>query len=558
MASQLVEPITALRNPPTAVAAMPTVPEVPAARPVGYMPVVRTAAPVPAPQGAEICSLRLQREANAVALSPDGRRAVVGFQDHTLQIWDLDARLLLHVLRGHKYWVNDVDYSRDGTWIASASADKSIKVWQASTGACKATLQGHLLSVSAVAFAGDRRRLASGSWDKTVCIWDTEETSPVQTLTGHTDWVHSVAWSPGGHHVASASSDHSVRVWDVFAGTVDCVLVGHLQTVSSVSFAANGVYLASGSLDGTVRVWNLKEGALAARLTQDTDGSSVHSVTFSAEGEMIVVACADRSIKVWSLSTSEQLTSLNGHEDPVQCVATTSDGRAVSCSHDKTMRVWRLPRPVAILTKAPPALVPRVAMLSPGRGAVTRLSPRMQDLQAQLKESERRNQQLKAHLSEAQSEASRGDLSRSEVSRLQSGPRAVINSAACLSLWQSRPTASTLHHWRSRSEDPVPSEAAACRRGRQLQLRRRLRDARRGILAARRFSEEDVCCSTHGGRYRSSTAMLEHAAHDNGRFRCAHHRCKGKAYPCDQLPSRLCNVRGLRGRFAARNSKNDQ
>lgn len=421
MASQLVEPITALRNPPTAVAAMPTVPEVPAARPVGYMPVVRTAAPVPAPQGAEICSLRLQREANAVALSPDGRRAVVGFQDHTLQIWDLDARLLLHVLRGHKYWVNDVDYSRDGTWIASASADKSIKVWQASTGACKATLQGHLLSVSAVAFAGDRRRLASGSWDKTVCIWDTEETSPVQTLTGHTDWVHSVAWSPGGHHVASASSDHSVRVWDVFAGTVDCVLVGHLQTVSSVSFAANGVYLASGSLDGTVRVWNLKEGALAARLTQDTDGSSVHSVTFSAEGEMIVVACADRSIKVWSLSTSEQLTSLNGHEDPVQCVATTSDGRAVSCSHDKTMRVWRLPRPVAILTKAPPALVPRVAMLSPGRGAVTRLSPRMQDLQAQLKESERRNQQLKAHLSEAQSEASRGDLSRSEVSRLQSG-----------------------------------------------------------------------------------------------------------------------------------------
>lgn len=150
---------------------------------------------------------------------------------------------------------------------------------------------------------------------------------------------------------------------------------------------------------------------------------------------MIVVACADRSIKVWSLSTSEQLTSLNGHEDPVQCVATTSDGRAVSCSHDKTMRVWRLPRPVAILTKAPPALVPRVAMLSPGRGAVTRLSPRMQDLQAQLKESERRNQQLKAHLSEAQSEASRGDLSRSEVSRLQSGLKILsrVRSAASAS-----------------------------------------------------------------------------------------------------------------------------
>jgi len=371
---------------------------------VGYMPTVRMQAPAPAVQGPELRTLSLQREANAVALSPDGRRAAVGFQDHSLQLWDLEAGLLLHVLRGHKYWVNDVDYSRDGSLIASASADKTIKVWHASTATCKVTLQGHLLSVSAVAFAGDRRRLASGSWDKTVCIWDIEEASCVQTLTGHTDWVHSVAWAPGGHQVASASSDHSIRIWDVVTGAADSVLVGHLQTVSCVSFSANGIFLASGSLDGTVRVWNLREGALAARLTQETDGSSVHAVTFSPDGELLIVGCADRSVKVWNLCTSELIQSLCGHEDAVQSVAASADGRAVSCSHDKTLRVWRLPRPRVVVKQAAVSSAP---LRSTCPTPPLRLAPRMQDLQEQLLSSQRRNKQLREQLSQAQSEVTR-------------------------------------------------------------------------------------------------------------------------------------------------------
>eukprot|EP00435_Cladocopium_sp_Y103_P017810 s3339_g4.t1 len=83
------------------------------------------------------------------------------------------------------------------------------------------------------------------------------------------------------------------------------------------------------------------EGALVARLQQEEE-SSVHAVAFSPDGQYIVVGCGDKSVKVWSLT--EQLQSFSGHEDTVQSVAVTTDGRAVSCSHDKTLRVWRLPR----------------------------------------------------------------------------------------------------------------------------------------------------------------------------------------------------------------------
>ncbi|CAE8743180.1 unnamed protein product [Polarella glacialis] len=281
----------------------------------------------------------------------------------------------------------------DGAWIASASADKTVKVWRAADGRCLATLSGHLLSVSSVAFSSDARRIASGSWDKTVCIWDVEQGRAVLTLTGHADWVHSVAWAPGSHQVASASSDHSVRVWSTISGVVEQVLVGHLQTVSSVSFARSGVFLASGSLDGTVRVWNLQEGTLAARLEQD---SSVHSVAFSPDSEHIVVGCRESLVKVWSFRNGEQEAQLSGHEESVQCVATSLDGSvAASCSHDKTLRVWRLPKrqtqKVSAMQRTPLGGLRQV--ISP--------EPSLQELQEQLKRSDEVNQHLRKQLLQA-------------------------------------------------------------------------------------------------------------------------------------------------------------
>ena len=391
--------VQSMRPPSLQVAALPTVPDV-ASPQIRYM---RPVSPCQGP-GKELCVLRLQREANAVALAPDGRRAAVGLQDHSLQIWDLEARLLLHVLRGHKYWVNDVTFSRDGALLASASADKSIKVWQHSTATCKVTLQGHMLSVSAVAFSGDRRRLASGSWDKTVCVWDVETASCVQKLSGHTDWVHSVSWAPGGHHVASASSDHSVRVWDILSGSVQSVLVGHLQTVTCVVYSSSGAYLASGSLDGTVRVWNLQEGSLVARLQQEQE-SSVHTVAFSPDGQYIVVGCGDKSVKVWSFF--EQLQSFSGHEDTVQSVAATADGRAVSCSHDKTLRVWRLPRQPFRISQVPVVSAP-VYMAPPVPRSATSLSrgqgDRMEEFQERLKNAQALHKQMRDQLENDQLE----------------------------------------------------------------------------------------------------------------------------------------------------------
>src|SRR5262249_20426519 len=51
---------------------------------------------------------------NAVAVTPDGTRAVSASEDNTLKVWDLASGSLLHDLKGHANWVNAVAVTPDG------------------------------------------------------------------------------------------------------------------------------------------------------------------------------------------------------------------------------------------------------------------------------------------------------------------------------------------------------------------------------------------------------------------------------------------------------------
>eukprot|EP00927_Polykrikos_kofoidii_P072693 TRINITY_DN68787_c0_g1_i1.p1 TRINITY_DN68787_c0_g1~~TRINITY_DN68787_c0_g1_i1.p1 ORF type:complete len:663 (-),score=80.02 TRINITY_DN68787_c0_g1_i1:72-1991(-) len=347
--------------------------------------------------------LRIGKEANSVAVSPDGKRFVVGLQDHTLQLWDMEVQSCIKVLRGHRYWVTQVSYSLDGVHIASASADKTVRVWSAVNGKCEALMSGHMLSVAAVSFSDDATRLAAGSWDKTVSVWEVENGGRLlMTMNGHTDWVHSVAWAPGGRQLASASSDHSVRLWSTITGIVEQVLVGHLQTVTSVHFARNGIFLASGSLDRTVRVWNVQEGTLSSRLQQEGDEGSVHSVAFGVDSERIVIGCSDKSVKVWNFRTGEQEGRYLGHDEAALSVCFFPDGaRFVSCSHDKTARVWRMPLG---RTQSPASSSPSPTCRGGQAVAKHSVAGSFQELHDRLRISDEMNQQLRQQLTEAQSQ----------------------------------------------------------------------------------------------------------------------------------------------------------
>ncbi|MDT9178410.1 MAG: WD40 repeat domain-containing protein, partial [Limnospira sp. PMC 1238.20] len=82
------------------------------------------------------------RGVNAVAIAPDGFRAVSASMDKTLKLWDLERATELATLTGHSRGVNAVAIAPDGKRAVSASDDKTLKLWDLETGEVLATFTG--------------------------------------------------------------------------------------------------------------------------------------------------------------------------------------------------------------------------------------------------------------------------------------------------------------------------------------------------------------------------------------------------------------------------------
>ena len=277
----------------------------------------------------------------AVAVTPDGKRAVSGSRDNTLKVWDLASGQEIQTLSGHKDQVWAVALTPDGKRAVSGSADNTLKVWDLESGQELQTLSGHKNPVRAVALTPDGKHAVSGSTDNTLKVWDLESGQEIQTLSGHGHWVRAVAVTPDGQRAVSGSNDDTLKVWDLESGKELQTLSGHGDRVFAVALTPDGRRAVSGSSDNTLRVWDLKSGQEIQTLSGH--GHWVRAVAVTPDGQRAVSGSNDDTLKVWDLESGKELQTLSGHRGTVLAVALTPDGRrAVSGSSDNTLRVWDL------------------------------------------------------------------------------------------------------------------------------------------------------------------------------------------------------------------------
>jgi WD40 repeat protein len=278
---------------------------------------------------------------NAVAVTPDGRRAVSASWDNSLKLWDLESGRALRTLEGHAGAVNCVALTNDGRRAVSGSSDNTLKVWDLESGRALTTLEGHSAGVRGVALTPDGSCAVSASDDRTLKVWDLERASALRTLEGHSGPVNAVAVTPDGRLAISASEDTTLKVWDLDIGRTINTLKGHDQFLNSVAVSPDGRRVVSASDDRTLKVWDLGTGSALRTLKGHL--FEANSAALTPDGQRVVSASSDGTLKIWDMETGRELSALEGHSDRVNGVAVTPDGRrAVSASWDQTLKVWDL------------------------------------------------------------------------------------------------------------------------------------------------------------------------------------------------------------------------
>jgi len=278
----------------------------------------------------------------SVAFSPDGKYAVSGGLDGTIQLWDLSSGRTIRILNSGQYAVDSVAFSPDGRYIASGGGDDSIRLWDVETGREIKKLSGHTNSVPSVAFSPDGRYIVSASEDKTIKLWETSTGREIRTFAGHTHEVSSVAFSPDGKYIVSASRDKTIKLWETSTGREIRTFAGHSDWVRSVAFSPDGRYVVSGSSDHTVRFWDTSTGRALQIFNIGPQLAVIQSVAFSRDGKYVFAAIEGwgegENLRAWEVETGKQTKIFKNVSDiRFYSIAVSPDGRSLLTACRDTM-----------------------------------------------------------------------------------------------------------------------------------------------------------------------------------------------------------------------------
>lgn len=269
----------------------------------------------------------------ALAISPEGTRAVSGSFDTSAIRWSLARNVAEQVLRFHDGAVNAVAYLKDGR-IVTAGADAHIAIWSAGKQAPDAVLDGHSAPIAGLAVSPDGQWLASASWDHSVRLWPLAG-GPPRVLEGNAQNVNGVAFSADGKDVVSAGYDATVRIWRLAGGGVS---IRNMPTpLNTVAVAADGEIVAAGA-DG--KVYFLSPGG-DVRGEVEAAKTPVIAVAISPDGKLVAAAGIRGSVAIIDRAARRLNNTLIGPGLPVWSVAFFPDSRTLlTGGTDRTIRRW--------------------------------------------------------------------------------------------------------------------------------------------------------------------------------------------------------------------------
>ena len=172
-----------------------------------------------------------------------------------------------------------------------------------------------------------------------------QEMTLIKSLSDHQASVRSICILDD-NHFATGSSDSIINIYEIPSFTLKDKLTGHTGDITSLDHYSDQIknnYLISSSEDRTIKVWKKTPYDEKYEYTASLEGhtNKVTKVIALPSDELMVSCSWDKSIKIWYGGSFRCLSTIeNAHEKDVKNVIHLMDERLVSGSADKKLKFW--------------------------------------------------------------------------------------------------------------------------------------------------------------------------------------------------------------------------
>jgi WD40 repeat protein len=352
----------------------------------------------------------------AVTINDSGTRAATGSIDRSIKLWRLDNPRA--PAGGPAPWGSllAVDFSADGRFCVSGGGDGRVTIRDAQSGRVVRAIDAHAGPVRSVAMSQDNTCVLSTGVDGRFWIWTIDDGQGVSIPIRHGAPVDYCVFSGTARYLTAACADRFVYLWDVPSGVLlarygSRSLFDHLITPSPRRAASGPAELRDRYLPGeqvyetvVARMTRDGEYALLSAAVREqgslrTDAQPgagenrtcvlvlhiatgeirtigarqpdpIVALALDGGGRRLLCARSDHSLDIWDLRHEQRVATLAGHEQKVNDVAFSRDGRfAFSCARDRTVRAWSLESGRCVATYTADAAL-RALAISPLDGTV--------------------------------------------------------------------------------------------------------------------------------------------------------------------------------------------
>jgi WD40 repeat protein len=268
-------------------------------------------------------------------LSPAGDFLVSSGRDLRLGIMGSDGRLLQ--MHGNGGPVHAMFVLADGK-LVGVSHDGALLIWE-NPSSRPVRVNTHAKTARALAVAADGS-VATGGDDRLVLLRRPGKDRPLE-LNGHTGRVRALAFSPDQKLLASSGDDRVLLLRDARTGEtlLRLALPEEIEVVHALAFSPDGRRLAIGGRDGVVREVDVRTGKLL-RAWERRHKGYIRSLAYRKDGRVLATGGRDGSLWLWETRSGRALRELIGHTDDVNSLDFDAQGRLLSASDDKTVRLW--------------------------------------------------------------------------------------------------------------------------------------------------------------------------------------------------------------------------